>query len=49
MKISLVLEFWADGDCSEKYQRECLEQLIEDMDSAGVSVKLLNMYILPED
>jgi hypothetical protein len=50
MKVQLVVEFWADGDETEsdQYQLDCLKQLIEDCDSAGVSIRVDEMKVVKE-
>lgn len=45
MKVQLTVEFWADGDetDSDQFQLDCLKQLIEDCDSAGVTIRVEEM------
>lgn len=46
MRVVAILEFSADGDPSEASQLEALKQLIEDQDSAAVTIKVESLEVV---
>lgn len=48
MKVVVLLDFWADGMENEGEQLDCLESLLDDLDSSGVSVRVRKIVKLED-
>ena len=48
MKVLVTIDFSADGDDTLEYQLTSLKQLLEDCDSAGISLNVLKMDVIEE-